>query len=286
MIDPRLLKIQKNEHTEYCIYKKILKIVKNPSDRKIIERMVNQEKNHYEMWKEITGRGIRPSHFKVHFYVTITRIFGLSFGLKLMEKGEKLVIGLYQELLHEHPKMAEVIKEEQEHEEQILKLINNNALNYVSAIVLGLNDALIELTGALAGFTLALANTRLIAATGLITGIAASLSMAASSYLSTKEDGNKNPFSAAFATGSAYAMAVFILITPYFIFTSAFTALGVTLGLALFIILVFNFYTAISKGISFSKRFVEMALLSLGLALINFGIGFLIKRYLSMSPDI
>src|SRR3989338_6196307 len=171
MIDPRLITIQKNEHTEYCIYKKILKIVKNPSDRKIIERMVAQEKAHYELWKEITGRAVAPSHSKVQFYYWVTRIFGLSFGLKLMVKGEKLIINLYTELKDEHPRVAHIIKEEQEHEEQILKLINNNALTYVSAIVLGLNDALIELTGALTGFTLAFANTRLIAVTGLITGI-------------------------------------------------------------------------------------------------------------------
>ncbi len=282
MIDPRFLTIQKNEHTEYCIYKKILKIVKNPADRKIIERMVAQEKAHYELWKEITGRGIAPSYSKVQFYYWVTRIFGLSFGLKLMEKGEKLVINLYTELKDVHPRIAHIIKEEQEHEEQILKLINNRILTYVSAIVLGLNDALIELTGALAGFTLALQNTRLIAVTGLITGIAASMSMAASSYLSTKEEGTKNPFFAALATGSAYAMAVIILITPYFLFKNAFVALAVTLASALVIILIFNFYAAISKGMSFKKRFLEMAGLSLGLALVNFGIGFLIKRYLNL----
>jgi VIT1/CCC1 family predicted Fe2+/Mn2+ transporter len=212
----------------------------------------------------------------------VTKIFGLSFGLKLMEKGEKLVIKQYQQLKDVHPKMMNIIKEEQEHEEQILQLINNNVLTYVSAIVLGLNDALVELTGALAGFTFALANTRLIAATGLITGIAASLSMAASSYLSTKEEGAKNPLYAALATGLAYGLAVVILIFPYFIFTNPFVALGTTFGLAILIILIFNFYTAISKGISFSRRFLEMAALSLGLGLINFGIGFLIKRYIKL----
>jgi VIT1/CCC1 family predicted Fe2+/Mn2+ transporter len=282
MIDPRFLTIQKNEHTEFCIYQKILPIVKNPADRAVIQRMANQEKSHYEMWKKMTGKDIAPSHLRVWFYYWVTRIFGLSFGLKLMEKGEGLVINLYTELKDTHPNMVKIIQEEQEHEEQILNLINNKLLTHVSAIVLGLNDALVELTGALAGFTLALANTRLIAVTGLITGIAASMSMAASSYLSTKEDGLKNPLSAAIATGSAYITAVFILILPYFIVTNPFVALGITLGSALLIILIFNFYTAISKGLSFKKRFLEMAGISLGLALINFGIGFLVKRYLHL----
>ena len=57
-------------------------------------------------------------------------------------------------------------------------------------MVLGLNDALVEFTGALAGYTFALQNTLLVAMTGLITGVAASLSMATSEYLSTKSEEN------------------------------------------------------------------------------------------------
>ena len=68
---------------------------------------------------------------------------------------------------------------------------------YTGSIVLGLNDALVELTGALAGLTLALQDTKLIALTGSITGIAAALSMGASEYLSTKsEDVDRSPVKA------------------------------------------------------------------------------------------
>ena len=49
---------------------------------------------------------------------------------------------------------------------------------------------MLEFTGALAGYTFALQNTRLVAVTGLITGVAASLSIATSKYLSTKSEGN------------------------------------------------------------------------------------------------
>ena len=50
-------------------------------------------------------------------------------------------------------------------------------LEYMGSVVLGLNDALVEFTGALAGFTLALSDSRLTALTGSITGIAAALSI-------------------------------------------------------------------------------------------------------------
>jgi len=97
-----------------------------------------------------------------------------------------------------------------------IDMIDEERLRYVGSMVLGLNDALVELTGALAGLTLALQNTRLVAMTGLITGVAGSLSMAASEYLSTKSEGGvKEPFRASVYTGFAYVLTVIFLILPY-----------------------------------------------------------------------
>lgn len=59
-------------------------------------------------------------------------------------------------------------------------LLDEERLRYTGSTVLGLNDALMELTGVLAGLTLALRDTKLIVLTGAITGIAAVLSMGVS----------------------------------------------------------------------------------------------------------
>ena len=96
---------------------------------------------------------------------------------------------------------------------------------------LGVIGALIELTGALAGLTLALRNTQLIALTGSITGIAAALSMAASEYLSTKaEGGSQQPLKAAFYTGMTYVVTVVLLIAPYLLLPNYFVSLACTLS--------------------------------------------------------
>jgi len=143
---------------------------------------------------------------------------------------------------------------------------------------LGLNDALVELTGALAGLTLALANNRLIAMTGLITGIAASFSMAASEYLSiTSQEEKLNPFKAAVYTGITYILTVFLLILPFLIINKPVISLTLTLTQAVFIIFIFNFYISVAKDAPFKKRFLEMATISLGVAGLSFAIGFLIR---------
>ena len=220
---------------------------------------------------------------KIWKYFLISRIFGLTFGIKLMERGEEQAQVTYGKISRFVPDAKSVVKDEDKHEKQLINMIDEDRLRYVGSMVLGLNDALVELTGALAGLTLALQNTRLIAMTGLITGIAASLSMAASEYLSTKsEAGAKNPFKASAYTGSVYILTVLFLIFPYLIFTNFYFCLGFTILNAIIVIFIFTFYISVAKDTSFRNRFFEMALISLGIAALTFGIGFLIRIFLNV----
>ncbi len=181
------------------------------------------------------------------------------------------------------PKVKEIIKEEEQHEKELINLIDEEKLKYMGSVVLGLNDALVELTGALAGLTLALQKTRLIALVGLVTGIAASFSMAASEYLSKKhEESDESPLKSAIYTGFAYIFTVFFLIFPYLIISQVYLCLAFTLFNAILVIIFFTFYTSIAKNIPFFKRFLEMALISLGVAALSFGIGFFIRSFLNV----
>lgn len=273
----------RNEISEFYIYHNIAKRTKNDNNRKVLEEIADQEKEHYEQWTKILGKEIAPSRFKIWFYTTLSALLGLSFSLKLMEKGEGLSQKLYEELSSEYPEALAIFKDEQKHEEELLTMIDEGFLQYMSSFVLGLNDALVELTGALAGLTLALNDTRLIAIVGLITGIAASFSMAASEYLSTEEEeGGSNAIQASIVTGIAYIITVFILIAPFLIAESAYKALACTLILAILIIFIFTFYTSIAKGFEFKKRFLKMATISLGVAGLSFVVSIGVKKLFGM----
>ena len=274
---------QKNEITEYFIYDRLSRFAGSDSNRNVLRRIAREEMSHYLFWKKHTLREERPDVFKIVRFVIIARLLGLTFAIKLMEKGEERAQVDYGKLAETIPRAREIAHAEDEHERELIDMIDEERLAYIGSIVLGLNDALVELTGALAGFTLALQNTRLIAVTGLITGIAASLSMAASEYLSTKsEGGTKEPLKASAYTGTAYVITVILLILPYLLLTNYLVCLGITLALAILIILCFTYYIAIAKDLHFKKRFMEMAAISLGIAVISFGIGFLIRKFLSI----
>jgi len=179
--------------------------------------------------------------------------------------------------------VVQVLADEEKHEGELLDMLDEESLKYAGSVVLGLNDALVELTGALAGFTLAFQNTRIIALAGLITGISASFSMAASEYLSTKSDEDEqNPIKAAVYTGIAYLFTVIFLVLPFFIFKQYLVSMGMTLLNAILIIAIFNYYISVAKDLSFRKRFLEMATISLGVAVFSFIIGNIIGRVLGV----
>lgn len=274
----KILKAQKNEVSEYILYKKLAKRLRG-ENKQVLEKIARQELAHYRFWSKITEKSAPPSKLWIYFYYTLSFVFGINFGLRIMELGERSVQELYKDLKHIDEHVAKIIKEEEDHEGKLLELLERDKLKYTGSVILGLNDALVELTGVLAGLTFALQKTSLIAVVGLITGVAASLSMAGSEYLSSKEEKTKNPVTASIVTGTAYFITVFILIIPFFIFKSPYISFAVTLTFALIIIVVFNFYISVVNNEPFQKKFIEMAAISLGVAVLNFLIGTLVRWY-------
>lgn len=187
----QLKTFQVNEITEYHIYNRLSRIQKNAHNRQILSELAEEEMKHYRLLEKYTGCTPAPDRWKIRRCVWVARLFGLTFGIKLMEKGEVIAQHVYKNW--DNVDLQTMATEEEKHEIKLIGLIDEEGLNYMSSVVLGLNDALVEFTGALAGYTFALQSPRLVALTGGITGIAAALSMAASEYLSTRaeKDGKK-----------------------------------------------------------------------------------------------
>ncbi len=282
---PRIRKVQASEITEWEIYRRLARRAGPGKNGEILERIADDEKRHHDFWMELTGEAQAPCRLRVMAYTLLTRFLGLTFTLKLMERGEDFAQKEYGRL-REIEGVEKIIQEEEAHEKELLDMLHDEPLQYVGSIVLGLNDALVELTGALAGFTLALPDGRVVAVAGLVTGIAASLSMAASEYLSSKSEmdgaGVKSPLKSAVYTGLAYVGAVIFLILPFFLLPGVFLALGTTLAVAVAIIAAFTFYLSVAKDLAFRARFFEMSAISLGVAAVSFGIGWLARGLLGV----
>lgn len=280
-------KMQSDELLEKYVYDKLSKHIDNENDVKILKKIAKSEERHYQIWKKFTKVDVEPSRFAVNWYVFLGIILGYTFILKLMENRLDRFVdkttNTYRKEIRKNIKDFDVIlKEEKQHEKLLLSMIDEERLQYIGSIVLGLNDALVEFTGALAGWSFAMQSNSLITLTGLITGVSATLSMASSEYLSNKEDGNEHPVKAALFTGIAYLITVFVLISPFmFLPEKAYIpALVIMIVLAIVIIAIFNYYVAVVKGVPFSQKFRQMSLVSLSVALISFIIGLLVKHFL------
>lgn len=278
----QLLKDQQDEITAHYLYNRIADSIKDEKNSKIIRRIAKDELGHYNTLKSITKKELKPQKLKIFLYYWLIRILGLTFGIKLQEKGEASAITSYDLKNNSIKCIEQIIKDEERHEKELINMINEERLDYMGSVVLGLNDALVELTGALAGYTFAFQNTRLIALTGLITGISASFSMAASEYLSTRQEGDKDATKSAVYTGIAYVITVMFLIMPFLFIKNPYISLGTALLVAVAIIFVFNYYISVAKDLNFKKRFSEMALISLGVALISFLIGIVVKQIIGI----
>ncbi|MDD1697596.1 MAG: VIT1/CCC1 transporter family protein [Methanoregula sp.] len=287
-LEPTLMKnlliMQEGEISEYHIYSKIAVAQKDPHNREVLTRIAQDELGHYGIWKQYTHQDVAPSTGRIWFYYLIARIFGITFAIKLMEGVEKRSQSYDKGLIDTIPEVQTILTNEETHERELIALIDEERLKYVGSVVLGLNDALVEFSGTLAGLTFAIQNTQIIAVVGLIMGVAASLSMGASEYLSQRSDGGPtDPVKASLYTGVAYIVTVALLILPFLVFTSPFYALMLTLLSAVMVIFLFTFYLSVARDLPFWKRFLEMLVISLGIAAISFIIGILIRTVLNIN---
>lgn len=277
-------KMQRNELDESIIYDKIARFAKGEENKATLKRLAAEEKAHYEIWSGIVGGTSKPRHLRIFRYVLMARILGFTFAVKLMEKGEEGAQEEYALLAEEVPESLAIRQQEKEHEEALLSMLDEERLQYVGSMVLGLNDALVELTGSLAGFTFAMQNTRLIALSGLIIGISATFSMASSEFLAARSEGRTDALKSCTYTGIAYLITVVALIAPYLIFPSGqyLAALFCMLAVVVIIIAAFTYYTGVAQDRPFKSRFLEMALISIGVAVLSFVVGVLAKKFLGV----
>ena len=277
-------KMQQNELTESVIYEKIARFAKGEGNRETLLRLAREEKAHYEIWKMYTGEEMKPEGWKVFKYTAVARIFGFTFAVKLMERGEEAAQDEYAILMEEVAESSHIREQEEEHEHALLAMLDEERLQYVGSMVLGLNDALVELTGSLAGFTFAMQNTRLIALSGLIIGISATFSMASSEFLAARSEGRSDALKSCTYTGVAYLITVVLLVLPYLLLGTAqyLIALACMLAVVVLIIAGFTYYTSVAMDQPFKSRFLEMALISIGVAVVSFFVGILAKQLLGV----
>ncbi|MFA6292344.1 MAG: VIT1/CCC1 family protein [Victivallales bacterium] len=281
----KLLKYQKNEITEHHAYLNLAKMSKG-KNAAILTRIAEDELRHYHLFKKYTGKEVRPDNVKVFFYSFVTIILGLTFTMKMMENGEAAAEENYETVDDSFPEIKGIIVDEVNHEKLLLAEIEDEHLNYLGSIALALNNSAQEFTGIAVGLTFALQNAKATGSTTLVSGLAATLAMMASEYMSQKTEiteGTKgNPLKAALYAGGIYLAMVLLIVTPYFIFQNHIHAMLVTVSAVFVVMVIFTFFMSVVKDLKFGKVLVESLAITVMVVVASYGIGMLAGKYLGL----
>ncbi|MBW3538475.1 VIT1/CCC1 transporter family protein [Candidatus Parcubacteria bacterium] len=267
------------EYRNYLAFTELAKTEPNPEFKLVLEQLAELENGHYRFWQrhaQAPAPGLRSWQLKL--LVLSRRLLGLTFTVKFLEMLEgDLVEQAREHLFTEgHPdrkQIEEIIYVEEPQEQKLIRQIREERVEFTGSIVLGLNDGLIELSGALTGFLFAFRDHLTVALAGIILGISASLSMASSAYLQARQERGKNPLKAGLYTGLAYIIVVVLLVAPFGLSRDNLTSLAAMIAVVLAIVLGLSFYTAVIFSRNFYRSFSEMLLFSVGTAFVTFLIG-------------
>ncbi len=277
-----LVKAQSIRLTHHHVYQRLAGMIDDKENRRVLERIADHEIEHYRSWQEYIGQDVEPNRLKIKGYVWLAKILGLTFSVQLMRREEDRAQRMYELVAARMPSVRHLVKaDEEKREDELIEMLDEESQHYVSSMVLGLDDALIEFAAELAALTLILQDTLLIGAAGLVIGIVTLLSMGASEYLAAEsEENGQSPLKSALYTGITGIFTLILLVLPFFLVEEHVTALILTLVIAIITICIFSFYVSVVKSLNFKRRFIQMTLVMLGMLSATFITVFIIHWFL------
>jgi VIT1/CCC1 family predicted Fe2+/Mn2+ transporter len=279
----------KDELTDFTVYGKLAAREKNPDFKKTLIHFADMEKGHYDFWiKYSTNKTIKASNFRVNLLIFLRSIFGVTFAVKYLERNERKTIRGYRAVASSIPKedivpFEQMIADEEEHEQTLQDQFKETHLRYLSFIVLGLADALVEIAGIHAGSLGIYNSTELAGLAGIIAGAAASVAMASAAYAQAKAGFKGSAAMSAIYTGISYFITALLLATPYFLTKVMMIALFTSLTVGIMLTAFTSFYSSVISGADFRKDFTEITSIILLATALLYVIGTLIRHLTGIS---
>lgn len=127
-IKKQIIRAQKNEVTEYHIYKRLARNAKTKKQKNILNSIAEDELRHYKIWMKYSGIEVEPNQWDLIKFYWLIKIFGIEYGLKRMEKGEHRAKINYIEIGKFIPEALKISKEEDLHEKELFGMLDSKRL--------------------------------------------------------------------------------------------------------------------------------------------------------------
>jgi VIT1/CCC1 family predicted Fe2+/Mn2+ transporter len=286
--DPRLTKVARmgmaDEYLDFTLYDRLAEGVKgNSSFADALRQLSATEKRHFEFWNTyLPGEKPRFSRAKLFLVLFFRRMFGITFAIRYLERHESKTIAEYKSIeslipAEDRNAFDQVIRDEEHHEKEFSSRVEGASVRYISFVVLGLADALVEISGIHAGSLGIYEVTKIAGLAGIIAGGAASLAMASAAFAQAKQGFQGSARLSAIYTGVSYFVTAVFLAAPYFLTTVMVNALGASLTLAVVILALETYYSSVISGRSFPREFAEILLILFGATIALYFFGYFIR---------
>jgi len=292
--DPALAQISKvrmsDEFNDFTLYDRLSKTVdENGSYATALRQLSATEHRHYEFWRKyVPDEKPKLATAKLYWTLFLRRVLGLTFATRYLDRHESKVVKEYQDLANHIPEsdkkeFDEMVADEREHEKEFSKMVESRAVQYISFVVLGLADALVEISGIHAGSLGLYSRTEFAGLAGIVAGGAASIAMASAAFAQAKQGFPGSPRIAAVYTGVSYFVCAIFLATPYFLTSVMTYALGSSLTVAVILLAITTYYSVVIAIKPFARDFLEILVILLVATVALYALGYLAGSYLHLS---
>jgi vacuolar iron transporter family protein len=277
-----------DEYADRALYLALSRRERNPNFKRALENIANGEQTHFEFWKSYAPNvKVSSKRLRTYFIVLIRLVLGLTFTLKFMERHEGKLHERYRRIAEAIPAgdkaRFQAMMESEEHQEDLLiGEIHENRVKYMSFIVLGLADAVVEISGIHAGSLGIYGRTELAGLAGIIAGMAASIAMGTAAYAQAKQGFQGSAKWSAIYTGVSYMITAVFLALPYFLSKNMAGALAISLIIGVMLVAAMTYYDTVISARPFKRQFGEIAGIILAASLVLFVVGTLVGQYLGI----
>ena len=273
-----------DEFSDFTLYGRLARTVRSDSPfAEVLRTLSNTERGHFDFWKKyVPEEQPKLGKLKLYWILFLRKFLGLTFATRYLDRHEANVViqyGALRPLIPEAdiPAFDAMVADEKEHEKAFAMKVESSAVRYISFVVLGLADALVEISGIHAGWLGLFEKTEIAGLAGVIAGGAASLAMASAAFAQAKQGFQGSARLSAVYTGVSYFVTAVMLATPYFLTSNMLTALFSSLTLAVVILAVTTWYSIVIQQKFFLKDFVEILAILFATTLVVFALGYFVS---------
>ena len=290
-VEGALLKVavesMKDEAKDRAIYEALAKAYRGSNHRytETFRTLAATEQKHYDFWKGYAGgREAKPSRLATFFILNLRLLMGTTFAIRFLERHEANTIARYRAIAPLIPEdgrgaFQDIIADEMSNERSLRDRVEGPFVKYISFVILGLADAIVEISGIHAGSLGIYNSTELTGMAGIVAGAAASIAMASAAYAQAKQGFRGSaPVSASF-TGASYFVSAAILAGPYFLTGAMVTAMAVSLTFGIVMVMAATYYNSVVSGKRFIKDFAELVAIMLAATAALYLFGDVVRVY-------